>query len=205
MGEILLGGEKFTAIEVVDLSEEGDLPSHSIEEGFEIADHIFHRPKEFKVELTLMRNEVPKLQELYERKEPIDFVCGIGVFENCVIKEIQIKQGGSKNTFQAVIELKQVRIAKSKQATLPLSKQLQVTPNEEDAPGGETATEPIIDGWASKMYRERQIKQASEADAYFHELEHGGEKQEEEEQEKSWIDQVSGFIAWLCGWEQERG
>ncbi len=201
MEEILLGGEKFTAIEVVDLSEEGDLPSHSIEEGFEIADHIFHRPKEFKVELTLMQDEVLRLQELYEEKEPIDFVCGMGVFENCVIKDLHIKQGGSKNTFQAVVNLKQVRIAKSKQATVSLSKQLQVTPDEEDAPGGETATEPIIDGWASRMYREYQIKQASEADAYFHELEHGGKKQEDQKMGESKIDQISGFVAWLCGWD----
>jgi hypothetical protein len=141
MEEIQLGGQKFTAVEVVDLTESATIPEHKVEDGYPVADHIFFQPAEFQLNLTLLESEISALKQLYESKQPTTLVCKAGVFEDVVIKELNITQGGSKNTFRAVVRVKQILKAVAKTTTIPLQ-DLQLTPNESDVPGGATATTP---------------------------------------------------------------
>lgn len=139
--EIQLGGQKFTAVEVVDLTESATIPEHKVEDGYPVADHVFFQPVEFQLNLTLLESEISALKQLYESKQLTTLVCKAGVFEDVVIKELSITQGGSKNTFRAVVRVKQVLKAKAKTTTIPLQ-DLQLTPDESEASGGETATSP---------------------------------------------------------------
>jgi len=169
--DILLGGNKFTAIEIIDLTESAVVPEHKVEDGYPIADHIFFQPAEFRLTLTLLEDEMEILKQLFESKQPIELVCKAGVFEDVVIKELSITQGGSINTFRAVVRVKQIIKAKAKTATIPLQ-QLQVTPDESDAKGGETATDPP----------QQQVPSAPE-------------KQEN----KSWLDSIFDWFGSLFG------
>lgn len=170
--DILLGGQKFTAVEVVDLTESAAIPEHRVEDGYPVADHIFFQPAELQLNLTLLENEVDTLKQLFESKEPTTLVCKAGVFEDVVVRELNITQGGSKNAFRAVVRVKQVLKAKAKTATIPLQS-LQVTPDESDAKGGATATS-------------LQIQEVPDAPT----------KQEN----KSWLDSiVDWFGGWLGG------
>jgi len=169
--EILLGGNKFKAIEIIDLTESAVVPEHKVEEGYPIADHIFFQPVEFRLTLTLLEDEIEILKQLFESKQPIELVCKAGVFEDVVIKELSITQGGSINTFKAVVRVKQIIKAKAKTATIPLQ-QLQVTPDESDAKGGRTATDP----------QQKQVPSAPE-------------KQEN----KSWLDSIFDWFGSLFG------
>ena len=178
--EILLGGNKFKAIEIIDLTESAVVPEHKVEEGYLIADHIFFQPVEFRLTLTLLEDEIEILKQLFESKQPIELVCKAGVFEDVVIKELSITQGGSINTFKAVVRVKQIIKAKAKTATIPLQ-QLQVTPDESDAKGGYTAT-GVLDGWMAQHLRKYE------------------EEKKEEKKDESLLDKVCGFVGWLCGW-----
>ena len=142
--EIQLGGQKFTAVEVLDLTQSAVIPEKRTEEGYPVADHIFFQPAEFQLTLTLLENEIETLKSLYESKTPTTLICKAGVYEDVVIRELNITQGGSKNTFRAVVRVKQILKAKAKTAEIPLQ-QLQVTPNEtndSETPGGNTAISP---------------------------------------------------------------
>lgn len=140
--EILLGGQKFMAVEVVDLTESATIPEHKVEDGYPVADHIFFQPAEFQLNLTLLEDEVGTLKQLYDSKQPTTLVCKAGVFEDVVIKELNITQGGSKNTFRAVVRVKQILKAKAKTTTIPLQ-DLQLTASEDEVPGGATAITPL--------------------------------------------------------------
>lgn len=63
-------------------------------------DHIILEPVEFWLELELLKNEgeVDKLNSLFEAKQPIDFVCDLGVFKNIVVKSREFVEGSSVNT-----------------------------------------------------------------------------------------------------------
>lgn len=169
--EILLGGQKFTAVEVVDLTQSAVVPEHKVEDGYPISDHIAFKPAEFRLTITLLEDEIETLKQLYESKQPIEFVCKAGVFENIVVKEIHITQGGSINTFRVTLHLKQIIKAKAKTTTIPLQ-QLQVTPDEKDGKGGKTVTDP----------QQQQVSQAPQ-------------KQEN----KSWLDSIFDWFGSLFG------
>ncbi|ADB58532.1 phage baseplate protein [Archaeoglobus profundus] len=173
--KILLSGQEFTAVEIVDLTQSAVVPEHKVEDGYPVADHIFFQPAEFQLTLTLLENEIEALKQLYEAKEPTELVCKAGVFEDVVIRELTITQGGSKNTFRAVVRVKQILKAKAKTAEIPLQ-QLQVTPNENDdkeTKGGNTAITP-------------QTKQVPQAP-----------KQPQGSQ--SWLDSVVSFLGGIFG------
>jgi len=151
--KIQLGGQEFTAVEIVDLTESATIPEHHVEEGYPVADHIFFQPAEFQLTLTLLENEIETLKSLFESKEPTELVCKAGVFEDVVLKELTITQGGSKNAFRAVVRVKQILKAKAKTTTVPIPA-LKVTPNENDdkeTKGGNTITSP----------QSKQVPQAS--------------------------------------------
>ena len=169
--EILLGGQKFTAVEVVDLTESAIIPEKRVEDGYPIADHIFFQPAEFQLNLVLLEDEIETLKQIYESKEPTTLVCKAGVFEDVVVRELSITQGGSKNALRATVRVKQILKAKAKTATIPLQ-QLQATSSENEASGGETATEPP----------QKEVPQAPE-------------KQEN----KSWLDSIFDFLGGLFG------
>ena len=173
--KILLGGQEFTAVEIVDLTESAVVPEHHVEEGYPVADHIFFQPAEFQLTLTLLENEIEALKQLYEAKEPTELVCKAGVFEDVVIKKLTITQGGSRNAFRAVVRVKQILKAKAKTAKIPLQ-QLQVTPNENDDKetlGGDTATDPST----------KDVPQAPE----------------EPQEGQSWLDSIASFLGGIFG------
>ncbi len=172
--KIQLGGQEFTAVEIVDMTESAVVPEHRVEDGYPVADHIFFQPAEFQLTLTLLENEIEALKQLYEAKEPTELVCKAGVFEDVVIKELTITQGGSKNTLRAVVRVKQILKAKAKTAKIPLQ-QLQVTPNENDdkMKGGDTATDPP----------QKEVPQAPE----------------EPQNGQTWMDSVISFLGGIFG------
>ena len=173
--KILLGGQGFTAVEIADLTESAVVPEHRVEDGYPVADHIFFQPAEFQLTLTLLENEIEALKQLYEAKEPTTLICKAGVFEDVVIRELTITQGGSKNAFRAVVRVKQILKAKAKTAKIPLQ-QLQVTPNENDdkeTPGGDTATDPP----------QQEVPQAPE----------------EPQNGQTWMDSVISFLGGIFG------
>ncbi len=171
--EIQLGGQKFTAVEVVDLTQSAVIPEKRVEDGYPIADHIFFQPAEFQLNLTLLENEIPVLKQLYESKQPTTLICKAGVFEDVVVRELSITQGGSKNTFRAVVRVKQILKAVAKTTTVPLQA-LQLTPNETDSPGGNTATESSTE----------EVPDAPE-----------------KEENKSWLDSIMDWFGGLFGGE----
>jgi len=171
MEEILIGNQSFKAIQIVDLTDSAETPEHRVEDGFSVVDAIILKPKEFSLTLELIEEEIEPLKQLYESKQPTEFVCKFGVFENIVIKELHITQGGSTNSFRATVLLKQILKAKSKMVAIPLQ-QLQVTPDESDAKGGKTATDPS----------QQQVPSAPE-------------KQEN----KSWLDSIFDWFGSLFG------
>ncbi len=181
MTDILLGGIRFTATEVLDLTESATTPEHKVEEGYSIVDHILLQPAEFQLNLTLLESEVNTLKQLYEAKQPTTLACKFGIFEDVVVKELTITQGGSKNTFRAVVRVKQILKAKAKTATIPLQ-DLQLTPDESEASGGETATS-LLDGWMVKEFSKYQQQQEQDSGT-----------------EKTWADQVFGFLSSFLGW-----
>ncbi|AIY89886.1 phage baseplate protein [Geoglobus acetivorans] len=142
MEDILLGDVRFTAIEIVDLSESVVIPEHRVEDGYPIADNIFFQPAEFQLTITLLEEEVETLKQLYESKQPTTLICRFGVFEDVVIQELNMTQGGSRNTFRAVIRVRQILKARAKTAEVPLS-DLGLTADESEASGGATATSPL--------------------------------------------------------------
>jgi len=141
MEKILLGGHEFRAIRVINLSQSATTPEHRVEEQFSIVDHIILEPIEFRLELELLKDEgeVDKLNSLFEARQPIEFVCDLGVFEDMVIKSREFVEGGSVNTVRASVHIKQIRKAKAKTATIPLP----IIQSEEDYPGSDTAVSPL--------------------------------------------------------------
>lgn len=170
--KIQLGGQEFTAVEIVDLTQSAVVPEKKTEDGYPVADHIFFQPAEFQLTLTLLENEIETLKSLFGSKEPTELVCKAGVFEDVVIKELTITQGGSKNAFRAVVRVKQILKAKAKTTTMPLQ-QLQVTPSEEDSKGGDTATDPP----------QQDVPQAPE----------------EPQEGQSWLDSIASFLGGIFG------
>lgn len=172
MEEILIGNQSFKAIQVVDLTDSAETPEHRVEDGFSVVDTIILKPKEFSLTLELMEDEIDPLKQLYESKQPTEFVCRFGVFEDIVIKELHITQGGSINSFRATVRLKQILKVKAKTTTVSLP-ELQITPDESEAKGGDTAIPP----------QQKQVPSAPE-------------KQEN----KSWLDSIHDWFAGLFGW-----
>ncbi len=166
MEEILLGNKKFKAIEVVDLTESLAVPEHRTEEGFKVADHVFFEPAEIQLTLTVDANEINTLKSLFESKEVATLTCSLGVYENVVVRELSAMQGGAANVYRAVVRVKQIRKAKAKFTTVPLP----ITPDEEEAKGGESAVSPP----------QKEVPQAPE-------------KQEN----KSWLDSIFEFFGGL--------
>jgi len=174
MEEIILGNNTFNAIEVVDLTAEALTPEHKVEAGYSVVDHIVLQPKEFRLTLTLNEDELRWLEELYRSKQPTTFVCKFGVFDNVVVKEISLRQGDALNVFKATCVIKQILIAKAKTTTLPM--ELNLTPAEEEMPGGDVAVEPP----------EQEVPQAPA---------------EPESEEKSWLDSIFEFMGMLFAGE----
>ena len=172
MEEILINNQSFKAIQVVDLTDSAETPEQRVEDGFSVVDTIILKPKEFSLTLELMEDEVELLKQLYESKQPIEFVCRFGAFEDIVIKELHITQGGSANTYRASISLKQILKAKAKTAAIPLH-QLQVTPDEKDAKGGDTTISP----------QAKQVPQAPE----------------QPQENQSWLDSIVTFLGGFLG------
>ena len=168
--EIQLGGQKFIAVEVVDLTQSAAIPEKRVEDGYPVADHIFFQPAEFQLNLTLLEKEISALKQLYESKQPTTLVCKAGVFEDVVVRELNITQGGSKNTFRAVVRVKQILKARAKTTTIPLPA-LQLTPSETEAPGGNTATTPPA----------QEVPSAPQKD------------------KKSWLDSIMNWLGGLFG------
>jgi len=140
MEELLLNGHSLKVVQITDFSESKDIPEHRVEEGYDVSDNQVYKPAEFQIQLEVEESDLEMIKQLYESKQPTEFVCKFGVFEDIVIKELHITQGGSTNSFRATVLLKQILKAKSKMAAIPLQ-QLQVTPDESDARGGKTATD----------------------------------------------------------------
>ena len=136
--EILLNGQPLKVAQIIDLTESKDVPSHKVEEGYDVSDHLINKPAEFQIQLEVEESDLEMIKQLYESKKPTEFVCKLGVFENIVVKEFHVTQGGSINTYKVTLSLKQILVAKSKMATVSLP-QLKVTPDESQAPGGDTA------------------------------------------------------------------
>lgn len=138
MVTILLGSETFTAIQVINLTRDATVPAHKTEAGYEIADHVTLEPAEFRLNLELIKSEDEDetLKQLYEDKEPFEFVCDLGVFPNMIIQTLDFEDG--YETVKAMAHLKQVRIATAETTTI----ELPITPAEANYPGGNAATEP---------------------------------------------------------------
>lgn len=136
--DVILGGHKFTAVEVVDLTESLTIPEHKVEDGYPVADYAFLQPAELQLNLTLLERELEVIKQLSMSREPTILLCKAGVFEDVVVKELNITQGGSINTFRAIVRVKQIIKAKAKTAQIPLA----VTADESEAKGGNTATSP---------------------------------------------------------------
>ena len=172
MDEILLNGKKLRIVQIIDLSQTKDIPQKRIEEGFNVVDHLINKPAEIQIQIEVMESDLEMIKQLYESKEPTEFVCKAGVFENIVVKELRISQGGTINTFRVTLHLKQILVAKSKTAIVSLPR-LQVTPSEEQSKGGDTATSP----------QPKQVPQAPEPPR----------------ENQSWLDSIVTFLGEIFG------
>lgn len=170
--EILLNGQPLKVAQIIDLTESKDVPSHKVEEGYDVSDHLINKPAESQIQLEVEESDLEMIKQLYESKKPTEFVCKLGVFENIVVKEFHVTQGGSINTYKVTLSLKQILVAKSKMATVSLP-QLKVTPDESQAPGGDTATSP----------QSKQVPQAPEPP----------------QENQSWLDSIITFLGGIFG------
>jgi hypothetical protein len=171
--EVLLNGRPLKVVQIIDLTESKEVvPSHKVEEGYDVSDHLINKPAEFQIQLEVEESDLEMIKQLYENKEATEFVCKVGVFEDVVVKELHITQGGSINTFRVTLHLKQILKAKSKTATISLP-QLQVTPSEEQSKGGDTAVSP----------QPKQVPQAPEPP----------------QENQSWLDSIVTFLGGILG------
>ena len=139
--DILLAGQPIKITQVINLSQPADVPEHRVEDGFSVADTIVLKPAEFELQLEVDKDQLNELKQFYEQKQPVELVCKFGIFENVVIKELSATQGGSTNYFRATLRVRQILKAKAKTTTVSLP-ELQVTPDESEASGGDTAIPP---------------------------------------------------------------
>jgi len=170
--EVLLNGRPLKVVQIIDLTESKEVPSHKVEEGYDVSDHLINKPAEFQIQLEVEESDLEMVKQLYESQQPTEFVCKLGVFENIVVREFHVTQGGSINTYKVTLSLKQILIAKSKTATVSLP-QLQVTPDESQVPGGDTAISP----------QPKQVPQAPE----------------QPQENQSWLDSIVTFLGGILG------
>ncbi len=169
--KITLGDYEFRAIKIYDLTQSAKTPEHRVEEQFSIVDHVILQPAEFRLELELVEDEIGILMSLFESKEPVELITDFGIYEDMVIKNLEITPSSS-TTKRASVQLKQIRKAITRTATVPFTTDLPVTQDESTYPGSKTAVSP-----------------------YKQEVPQAPEKQEN----KSWVDSIFDFFGGLFG------
>lgn len=167
--EILIDGYKYKAIENIDVTHTVITPEHKVEEGYNIVDHAFFEPIEINVTLSIDESELQRLKSLYKSKNTTEIVYKGGVIDNVILKNISVTQGGSKNILKAEVTFRQILKARAKTTTILLE---DITKDEKDAKGGDTAIQPTT----------QNVQKAPE-----------------KKDNKSWLDSIFDFFGSLFG------
>jgi len=129
--DVLIDGEVFEAVQVVELTRESEIVDHPVEsleteKDITVTDHIFQRPRVLSVELKLFNavSEVPTLRNrldcllfldgLYQNKNIFTFACDLGKFDNMVVQSLSLSEDkSSSNVFFAKMTLREIQVVTS--------------------------------------------------------------------------------------------
>jgi len=133
--DVLIDGETFEAVSVVELTRESEIVEHPVE-GLDgdteslIPDHIFLKPRVLSVDLRLitavtqtvgLTNRLDALlflDNLYQNKVLFSFVCDLGKFDNMVVQSLSVAEDNkSANCFNAKLTLREIVIVISATTT----------------------------------------------------------------------------------------
>jgi len=112
--QISIGGLVFTATVGISTAESADVPTHRVENGFEISDHIDIKPTRLSVKLQLIRRreELEQLMAMYVKKQLVEVITGFGKFNNMAIADMQFDDENSINTYPCSLSLIEIKYAK---------------------------------------------------------------------------------------------
>lgn len=140
---ILLGDLELEVVQIVNLTEEANIPEKNVDKQYTISDHVILEPPRFSIDAVIRINstEYSTLKTLYEDKELITFSSDyIGAYDDMIIESLSFRQGGSLNTLGVRIQVKQVRYARSETVTINLP----VTPMIQEVKRDTTIKQPVL-------------------------------------------------------------
>lgn len=174
---VSIGGQKFKAIKIVDLSHKAVVPEHKVEDGYNVADHIIHKVTALQLTLELLKTEgeVSKILQIYKDKKPVNVTTEFGKYPDMVLDDLKIRDSDSMNIAYATAHFKQIRKAKARITTVPIP---------------EIAPPPAEDSTAESPETRK---------AFVHVSQNWDQMSDEEK--KSLLDMFFGFIASWLGWD----
>jgi len=121
--QIMIGTLTFIATLAVSYSESADIPTHRVENGYEISDHVNIKPTQMtaKLQLVRRREELEQLMAMYVKKELVTVVTGTGSFKNMAIVSINFDEDSSVNTYPCTVQLAEIKYAKVLKGTVTKS------------------------------------------------------------------------------------
>ena len=132
-----LGGLTFTVVISEAEKQTAKLTDYPVEDGVSYSDHVILAPREVTVQVgqgvdeaeTDPRDKLDKLRELMEAREPIELYTGKSYYKSMIITSIsQTTDAKTETVLIASVTLREVRIAHTQAAAVPVLKQKQKQP-----------------------------------------------------------------------------
>ena len=129
-----LGGLTFTVVISEAEKATAKLTDYPVEDGVSYSDHVILAPREVTVQVgqgvdeseTDPRDKLDKLRELMEAREPIELYTGKSYYKSMIITSIsQTTDAKTETVLIASVTLREVRIAHTQAAAVPVLKQKQ--------------------------------------------------------------------------------
>ena len=129
-----LGGLTFTVTISEAEKETARLTDYPVEDGATLSDHVILAPKEVTVKIgqgvdeaeTDPRDKLEELRELMEKREPMELYTGKSYYPSMIITAINTATDSKSETvLLTTVTLREVRIAETKSAAVPVIRQKQ--------------------------------------------------------------------------------
>lgn len=113
MQQVLIDGYAYRLVTGVKYQRKNKVPTHTLEDGYDAADHIFINPPSFVLDLILFEGEYDRLQTLSQEQRLISIVVPQGAYSNVVIESFTDTTNKTANTRTASVALAVQRITSS--------------------------------------------------------------------------------------------
>ncbi len=110
--DIIIDKTTYNSVEMVDLTRRNQIPQHTIEHQYQIADHLIQQPPRFvfTIKAGKTNGEYENLKSLASNRDFIEITTPFGHYKNMLVEDIRFTVSDSKNRVLVTLTVREVKI-----------------------------------------------------------------------------------------------